>query len=220
MAVTMTPLAETKTDSTMATNARDRQATSGIIEGVRMPPVSKLGPIPPRLPSIDLTFRVVIGAILAPPNWKVLSALAADEKGLMADLKADQDDNELRVASDQLVEQQKAKTNELKYKARPLDGIWATGPYLHNGSVPNLQALLKEPNERPAKFFVGTRYFDPENVGFTTLQTRQNDGFEFDTSKPGNRNSGHAAYKAKGSTTPHVFDTDERNALVEYLKTL
>jgi hypothetical protein len=235
MAVTMVPLSATKTDPLMATNARDRQATSGIIEGVRIPPISKLGPIPPRLPSIDLTFRVVIGAILAPPNWKVLSALAADEKGLLADLKADQDENEagaggvtgrrdflaeLRVASDQLIEQQKAKTNELKYKARPLDGIWATGPYLHNGSVPNLDALLKEPNERPAKFFVGTRYFDPKNVGFTTHQTAKRDGFEFDTTKPGNRNTGHAAYVPQGGTEPHTFDASERAALVEYLKTL
>ncbi len=235
MAVVMVPLADTKTDPLMATNARNRQARSGIIEGVRMPPISKLGPIPARLPSIDLTSRMVIGAILAPPNWKVLSALVADEAGLLADLKADQDANEttasgvtgrrnllaeLRVASDQLIEQQNARTDELKYKARPLDGIWATGPYLHNGSVPNLDALLKEPSQRPAKFFVGTRYFDPENVGFTTQQTRKQDAFEFDTSKPGNRNTGHVSYKAKGSNTPHVFDKEERAALVEYLKTL
>ena len=33
--------------------------------------------------------------------------------------------------------------NPLAYKARPLEGIWATAPYLHNGSVPNLYELLQ-----------------------------------------------------------------------------
>src|SRR5262249_17411833 len=35
-----------------------------------------------------------------------------------------------------------------QYKARPLDGIWATAPYLHNGSVPNLTELLKPAAQR------------------------------------------------------------------------
>ncbi len=47
------------------------------------------------------------------------------------------------------------------YKARPLDGIWATAPYLHNGSVPTLADLLKAPDERPKTFRVGSREFDP-----------------------------------------------------------
>ena len=125
---------------------------------------------------------------------------------------------DLRETADQLALQQREKTDEMKYKARPLDGIWATAPYLHNGSVPNLAELLKPEKERPAKFYVGTRYFDPKNVGFTTLKT---DGaFEFDTSKPGNRNTGHNAYRPKGGGAPHVFTDAERMALVEYLKTL
>src|SRR5205807_2120961 len=43
------------------------------------------------------------------------------------------------------------------YTARPLNGVWATAPYLHNGSVPNLYALLLPPDQRPADFWVGTR---------------------------------------------------------------
>ena len=31
----------------------------------------------------------------------------------------------------------------------PLDGVWATAPYLHNGSVPTLEAVLKS-SDRPA----------------------------------------------------------------------
>ncbi|MEE4277884.1 MAG: di-heme-cytochrome C peroxidase [Halieaceae bacterium] len=52
------------------------------------------------------------------------------------------------------------------YKARPLNGIWATAPYLHNGSVPTLYDLLLPPDERPRQFRVGCREFDPTRVGF------------------------------------------------------
>ena len=38
------------------------------------------------------------------------------------------------------------------YRARPLDGVWATAPYLHNGSVPTLEDMLKPQAERPSKF--------------------------------------------------------------------
>lgn len=53
------------------------------------------------------------------------------------------------------------------YKARPLNGIWATAPYLHNGSVANLDDLLKPPAERAAQVTAGCPDFDPEKVGFT-----------------------------------------------------
>ena len=43
----------------------------------------------------------------------------------------------------------------LSYKVRPLNGIWATPPYLHNGSVPNLYALLSPVAERPKKVLPG-----------------------------------------------------------------
>ncbi len=47
----------------------------------------------------------------------------------------------------------------LGYKARPLDGIWATPPYLHNSSVPNLYEMLVPAARRTAKFYLGsTRY--------------------------------------------------------------
>jgi mono/diheme cytochrome c family protein len=234
MKVAMSDLSAIGTDPLMATNAKSRMANSGILNDVRMPPVTlKLGPIPQRLPSIDLTFRVVVGAILAPPNWSALrGAAAADERGLLADLKQDQDAAEvagtantrgdllgdLRESAEELVQQMKQRTDALQYKARPLDGIWATGPYLHNGSVPNLAELLKPAKQRPMKFYVGTREFDPRNVGFTTLQMPG--ASEFDTSKPGNHNTGHEAYRPRGGGEPHVFTDAERMALVEYLKTL
>ena len=55
-----------------------------------------------------------------------------------------------------------------KYKTRPLNGIWATAPYLHNGSVPNLDALLQPAANRPTSFSIGVRTYDPMRVGYQT----------------------------------------------------
>ena len=55
---------------------------------------------------------------------------------------------------------------ELAYKVRPLNGVWATPPYLHNGSVPTVDALLGPPEERPKKFYLGNREYDPVNLGY------------------------------------------------------
>ena len=54
----------------------------------------------------------------------------------------------------------------LAYKVRPLNGIWATPPYLHNASVPTLYALLSPVSERPARFTLGVREYDPVKVGY------------------------------------------------------
>ena len=105
------------------------------------------------------------------------------------------------------------------YKVRPLNGVWATPPYLHNGSVPNIYALLSPVSERPAKFYLGNREYDPVNVGYRT--DKLDGGFEFDTSLRGNRNTGHefANEKKEGVIGP-LLAPEERRALVEYIKTL
>ncbi|BCT66941.1 di-heme-cytochrome C peroxidase [Nitrosospira sp. NRS527] len=92
------------------------------------------------------------------------------------------------------------------YKARPLNGIWATAPYLHNGSVPTLYDLLLpkkragDPDDgeyRPDEFEVGSREFDPAKVGF---KSSGYGGFPFNTKgikddrggyTKGNSNAGH-----------------------------
>ena len=232
--VSMTPIAAIGTDPTMAMNAKNRMAKAAMLEGARVPALSRT-PIPATLPSVGLTLKVAVGAILAPPTLgQIREQVSDDADRLLEELETDQDDNEkesreglrgkiqrladLRESADQLAKQHEEKTLKLEYKARPLNGIWATAPYLHNGSVPNLAELLKPENQRPSKFFVGTRYFDPKNVGFTTLQMPG--ASEFDTSKPGNRNTGHGPYRARGGGEPHVFTEAERWALVEYMKTL
>jgi cytochrome c peroxidase len=107
-------------------------------------------------------------------------------------------------------EDKKKAPQGLAYKARPLDGIWATAPYLHNGSVPTLRALLLPEAERPATFYVGSREFDPVNVGFDASQAPGR--FRFDTALEGNTNTGHI-YGTK-------LTAEERDALLEYLKSL
>jgi hypothetical protein len=106
----------------------------------------------------------------------------------------------------------------LGYKARPLTGIWATAPYLHNGSVPTLYDLLLPEGDRPRSFYTGTREFDPVKAGYVTAQGPDNT-FLFEThdsnGRPidGNSNSGHDYGNAS-------FSDEDRRALVEYLKTL
>ena len=67
--------------------------------------------------------------------------------------------------------------------------MWATAPYLHNGSVPTLHDLLLPPKDRPKTFPLGHRDYDPAKVGYTT--TADGPRFRFDTSKVGNSNAGH-----------------------------
>jgi hypothetical protein len=108
----------------------------------------------------------------------------------------------------------------LGYKARPLDGIWATPPYLHNSSVPNLYQMLVPVSRRSAKFHLGTSRFDPKHVGYETQQFPG--AFEMDTSQAGNRNTGHefrnltlAELEAKqGRTWDGSSSRDERWAFV------
>jgi hypothetical protein len=102
-----------------------------------------------------------------------------------------------------------------QYLARPLNGIWATAPYLHNGSVPTLYELL-HPDQRPAKFAVGNREFDPLKVGYRSeLSVSGPNIWIYDTTQPGNSNIGHNG-DAFGTSLPE----DQKSALLEYLKKL
>ena len=103
------------------------------------------------------------------------------------------------------------KTNG--YANHPLDGIWLRAPYLHNGSVPTMRDLLDAPENRPKTFYRGYDVFDQVKLGFVS-DVPAADGQVFsryDTSVPGNSNSGHVY----GTTLPD----DDKNAIVEYLKT-
>jgi mono/diheme cytochrome c family protein len=122
------------------------------------------------------------------------------------------------------------------YKPRPLEGVWATPPFLHNGSVPTLYQMLLPPEKRDKRFFVGRRDFDPVHVGFETQPDADGDedGFWLDTSIPGNHNTGHAFAADSTAWKKHLenpkanplppgvigpeFTDAERYDLIEYLK--
>jgi hypothetical protein len=123
---------------------------------------------------------------------------------------------------------------EAHYRVRPLNGVWATAPYLHNGSVPSLYWMLKPAAERPTQFCMGTRDFDPQQVGFrveagerpacrhgeTRFSAVNSDGSPI----PGNSTLGHSLEGTPGPGKPGVIGRllteDERYELIEYLKTL
>lgn len=105
------------------------------------------------------------------------------------------------------------------WKAAPRDGVWATPPFLHNGSVPDLYDMLVPASERPKKFCVG-REFDPIKVGIDT--SGASGCFTFDTTLLGNSNAGHSFQdgpRGDGVIGPLLTD-DQRWELVEYLKSI
>lgn len=109
------------------------------------------------------------------------------------------------------------------YQAPPLDGIWATAPYFHNGSVPTLAGVLNS-KARPKVFTRSFRTeeadYDRANVGWKVKEVPPPDaklpGIErrrvYDTTQPGRGNSGH-------TYGDDLTDT-QRGQVVEYLKTL
>jgi mono/diheme cytochrome c family protein len=118
------------------------------------------------------------------------------------------------------------------YKPRPLEGVWATPPFLHNGSVPNLYELLSPREERSKKFFVGRREFDPVKVGYVTEPVEGTKGgfwMKANTrdAKDGDLNIGHE-FRGPATTNPSAprqpgvigptLSVDERMAIIEYLK--
>lgn len=101
----------------------------------------------------------------------------------------------------------------LGYIAPPLDGIWATAPYLHNGSVPTLEALLDSP-KRPT-FWSREEHatYDYEAIGWIYKEEKNANGKRtFDTTLP--------AYGNKGHYFGDELTKTERESVIEYLKTL
>jgi hypothetical protein len=109
------------------------------------------------------------------------------------------------------------------YVAPPLDGVWATAPFLHNGSVPTIAALL-ESSTRPQywrRLSLDSADYDTATLGWRFEAVDHGHATEpdatvkktiYDTTLPGYGNAGH--------TFGDVLNADERGALLEYLKTL
>ncbi len=184
-----------------------RELDSGRFEGRKEMQV--VGPtIEAKTTGLNPLVNSVTGALFAHP-LESIGAILIENLGKNKD-------NALKTLEDYIRQYEekfqttKASTSGGTYKSRPLNGIWATAPYLHNGSVPNLYELLLPAKERSKEFYVGSLAFDPEKVGF---ETKVGDGlFKFSTEIKGNLNTGHE-YAIE-------LDETQRSELLEYLKTL
>jgi len=191
-----------QTDPTTWLNFFNRFGPSGKLEGADVNLIPFNQKIPANASAATMVTNEVIGAILgsawpAPPDYlSQISFGVTRPHGVMVEHAA------------VLVE----------YKARPLDGIWATAPYLHNGSVPNLDELFQPAAQRSKSFSIGVRTFDPVRVGYLTDVA----GFpKFNVNDAngnpiaGNSNAGHEGDQYGTNLSP-----DERRQLIEYLKSL
>ena len=117
-------------------------------------------------------------------------------------------------------DQQETIVDPVGYVAPPLDGIWASAPYFHNGSVPTLWHLLNS-SIRPIVWRPTSQDFDEQQVGLSIEVAAKVPLTEpdvairrsyFDTRRFGKSNVGH--------DYPDQLDDDEKRAVLEYLKTL
>ncbi|MCY1072333.1 hypothetical protein OV090_46730 [Nannocystis sp. RBIL2] len=108
------------------------------------------------------------------------------------------------------------------YMAPPLDGVWATGPFLHNGSVPTIELVL-DSTRRP-KYWKRVDYdsthFDEDALGWPFVELpygqigapEDERKFIYDTTYLAHGNAGH--------TFGDHLTPEQRRAVLEYLKTL
>ena len=216
----LTPISEVQTDSTELDNVsllRD----AGQYQG-RWGLIPKLEKIPARTDGINPLFNAVLGALIEHPLDTLVAANIEFEGTLEESLKTTAKLNRTitqylkavaATAQFGSIGDAKQGAQANVYKARPLNGIWATSPYLHNGSVPNLHELLLPQSQRSSEFYLGNREFDPERVGYVSTPSASDaPRFKFDTALKGNSNQGHE-YGVDLSDS-------QKSELLEFLKTL
>jgi mono/diheme cytochrome c family protein len=198
----MTPIDALGTDPQMAMNSATRSGKTGRLEG--KPKYVIVGsPMAATAAGDEILVNAIVGVILNSP------------------FRDYTDSDLMNVRKKEGIPHVEA-VSKPSYKARPLNGIWATAPYLHNGSVPSLYQLLLPAEGRVKDFYLGKREFDPVNVGF--VSEKFEGGFHFRTTDdagkpiPGNSNAGHE-YGTGKDGNPALTDT-ERWEVVEYMKTL
>lgn len=203
------PVDKIGTDPTTAMDVSTRVGKTGILEGQMMIPITKYTPslglidtFGAEAPIAKIVGHGVIGVIREEIGFIKLV------KGLPDYIKAAKK-NVLFPNCDPKKDGEKC-FRPPRYKARPLNGIWSSAPFLHNGSVPNLWELLQKPDQRVDTFYVGSWVIDPKKVGFVTDNAP--DTSLFDASLPANSNLGHSYGTNLGD--------EEKWELIEYIKTL
>lgn len=209
--VRMSTLNYIKTDPVMVQNVIRYHSKSGIFKGEKRF-YQKGGVMGDTTPTLYLANHLMVGVLKNNPINVLLAK--RDAKSFGHDPKKI---HPPKYVDNEIIEQGKEVSDHalLAYKARPLNGIWAGAPYLHNGSVANLYDLLQPAEKRPQIFYIGSWEFDSVRVGYVSDKPQ---GFLFDTKLVGNSNAGHeygTGYDGKPKLTEK-----EIWALVEYLKTL
>jgi len=229
----LTPVLPAGTDPKMFENA-DRSSQSGLLEGALIPNTPGLV-LAETAKTHDILANAVVGSLINDalpfaklPNLKsgVFLAVQKDlpillNKPQNAPLSALLKNPAVIATLRSQIERRftnmyKSPNNDASaaYETRVLKGIWATAPYLHNGSVPNLWELLLPPERRSTSFMIGSRTYDEKNVGYVTTESP----FKYGTltvgqgAQPGNSNAGHDYSRD--------MTDDDRWALLEYLKQL
>ncbi len=182
--VRMSTIDEIKTDPAMAKNAVYYKGKTGKFEG--RPRYYFAGdPLLEEAPAIHIANNIMVGILKNNPLQSYLAKRDAKALG-HEDIV-----HPPKYVDGKIIEHGKEVSDHalLAYKARPLNGVWTSAPFLHNGSVPNLYELLLPAKKRVKHFHLGSWEFDPKNVGYVSSVT-DND-FVFDTSLPGNSNAGH-----------------------------
>ncbi|MGC2165321.1 MAG: di-heme-cytochrome C peroxidase, partial [Gallionella sp.] len=221
------------TDPTMAENGANRTGLSGILTGQYI----NLG-----VGNMLLKGKAPVAALLTKADLNVVATPDPDKwffqrwsdwlHDLVIAFFQNNVKSSMKAGNYEADTPPKPLNSLLAYKARSLNGIWATAPFLHNGSVPTLYDLLlparKEPGDpagteyRPARFLTGSREFEPERVG---LKSKDYEGFVFDTGVSGNSNAGHE-YGTRDTRLPDgtvkskALSNEDRLNLLEYLKSL
>jgi hypothetical protein len=210
-----TPILDVQTDS-REYQILARTAQTGVLSGAPFPGAKPLKPV-------DDAFNVLKTAVGGSILQKIIPAATAPESEVRSNaapgtattaaaanstLAATPEAQQVSVAF------QKPAAGTFKYESRVLQGIWATAPYLHNGSVPTLADLLNPAAERPASFQVGPIY-DPDKVGLAAEQTGLSTMLT--TTGCDARDSGNSRCGHEFGTT---LSADDKKALLEYLKTL
>jgi hypothetical protein len=224
---TRTSLPPPGTDPWMACNAFDYKASPGPLKGFQSRSLTDGKKIPDPHELGDL-LRITVASTLLDQKGNLIEAIAGRLIGLKPAPNVEAGPAITLPTSAKRTDE---KRNELArclasnhpnvgYTSRPLNGVWATAPFLHNGSVPTLYDLLLPPLQRPKSFYLGTRRYDPKKLGFLIekneqagntfeFHTRDNDGIIID----GNSNEGHDYSNGQ-------LNDNDRYSIIEYLKTL
>lgn len=231
-----TPLQDVKTDS-REYDVLNRVAATGVLEGKGIPFIV------PKLDEVDTAFHVLEVSVIGAITQNAIPFALADVHSLADKAITDVAPHQLARLDDarqnfrlparlrsletaytdattrlQTNAALAAPADPFPYESRVMQGIWAAAPYLHNGSVPTLAALLEHRDKRPSSFKIGPNY-DIKNLGLATDQSKFGDQTLVTS---GDRNSGNynGGHEEEGKGFGTELSDDEKKALLEYLKTL